>query len=429
MLLSYSIKNWKSIKEKITLDLRAKSIKDHIQNKNHLLDGNILPISVIYGPNGGGKSSIMESISFFVNDILKNFLYRKDLLTNNNYLENISFLLKHIKNVKTKYEPIDLEFNFLRNDGSIFNYQISIQNSINNKFNFSYEKLSIYKNKKEIRLLKMEKNQTSFFNNLAFAPIDKLKNFGPHIPLIFSLYDSYDYKEIKELIEEHFLNIQTIHNVTLSEQIDPDTKYIAKGFNFNAYYIATEIKEIFDEYKKEFLGVIKKIDSNIVDIRIDDLGTKEYSIYIARRFEFGEIKEIPFILESYGFREIFILLLMFLSGTKKNSIFVVDELDSHLHTKVLRYLIGLFTNQKGTKSQLIYTSHDTPTLDKNLFRRDEIYFVELNESNFTDLVSLYDFGKSIRNNQSYEKQYLDEKIGFIPYIDYSEDENSNKNRI
>ena len=93
MLLSYSIKNWKSIKEKITLDLRAKSIKDHIQNKNHLLDGNILPISVIYGPNGGGKSSIMESISFFVNDILKNFLYRKDLLTNNNYLENISFLL------------------------------------------------------------------------------------------------------------------------------------------------------------------------------------------------------------------------------------------------------------------------------------------------------------------------------------------------
>lgn len=90
----------------------------------------------------------------------------------------------------------------------------------------------------------------------------------------------------------------------------------------------------------------------------------------------------------------------------KNSIFIVDELDSHLHTKILRYLIRLFAHQKGTKSQLIYTSHDTPTLDKDLFRRDEIYFVELNESNFTDLVSLYDFGKSIKNNESYKKNNI-----------------------
>ena len=62
MLLSYSIKNWKSIREKCTIDFKAKSIKDHQDNKYHLLDNSILPIVVIYGPNGGGKSNFIDSI-------------------------------------------------------------------------------------------------------------------------------------------------------------------------------------------------------------------------------------------------------------------------------------------------------------------------------------------------------------------------------
>lgn len=62
MLLTYSVKNFKSIKNKSTIDFQSKSIKEH---KEHLINNDILPIISIYGPNGGGKSCIIESIIWF----------------------------------------------------------------------------------------------------------------------------------------------------------------------------------------------------------------------------------------------------------------------------------------------------------------------------------------------------------------------------
>ena len=177
-----------------------------------------------------------------------------------------------------------------------------------------------------------------------------------------------------------------------------------------------------NENKKEFLSIFKHLDLNIVDFiieerKLNEYVASEYVIIIEKQSEFGQLKRIPFELESCGTQEIFLLALIFLENIKKDALFIIDELDSHLHTKILRYIIKWFTNQQNTNAQLIYTSHDMPTLDSSLFRRDEIYFAAINELYFTDLVSLYDFGDSVRNTQSYQKIYLDGKIGFDPYIE------------
>lgn len=163
---------------------------------------------------------------------------------------------------------------------------------------------------------------------------------------------------------------------------------------------------------------MQSLDINITGIDIQEKGNNIYSIFVQKKCAFGE-KQLPFDLESCGTKEIFQLILLFLKNNNENCIYFIDELDSHLHTKILRYFIKLFTSQKQTKSQLIYTSHDMPTLDKELFRRDEIYFAALNESYFTDLISLYEFGDAVRPTQSYSNIYLSSKIGYDPYIDYS----------
>jgi AAA15 family ATPase/GTPase len=59
MLLNYSIENYKSIKEKETINFLAKPLKQH---EEHLLNEKILPVIALYGPNGGGKTAILESI-------------------------------------------------------------------------------------------------------------------------------------------------------------------------------------------------------------------------------------------------------------------------------------------------------------------------------------------------------------------------------
>ena len=101
--------------------------------------------------------------------------------------------------------------------------------------------------------------------------------------------------------------------------------------------------------------------------------------------------------------------------------YIVDELDAKIHPKLLEYIISLFTNRNvNTKgAQLIFTSHDMYTLSKDVFRRDEVYFVakDLNDSTFC--YSLVDIknekNAKERNDSSYSKRYLEGKYGADPH--------------
>ena len=108
----------------------------------------------------------------------------------------------------------------------------------------------------------------------------------------------------------------------------------------------------------------------------------------------------------------------FIQGLHNQEIFIIDELDSALHTNLLKYIIKLFNSHTFNKgSQLIYTSHDISTLNKENFRRDQIYFCAMNESYFSNVISLKDIGA--RNDDVFSKQYLEGKYGYDPYIDFS----------
>ena len=77
-------------------------------------------------------------------------------------------------------------------------------------------------------------------------------------------------------------------------------------------------------------------------------------------------------------------------------------------------------NKKG--AQLIFTSHDLSTMNSEVFRRDEIWFTEKEQSGVSTLYSLADFvdedGSKIRKDESYEKNYLLGKYGAIPTLKY-----------
>lgn len=75
-------------------------------------------------------------------------------------------------------------------------------------------------------------------------------------------------------------------------------------------------------------------------------------------------------------------------------------------------------------AQLIFDTHNPIFLNSNLFRRDEIKFVERDEDNFkSDLYSLSDFGTSgtsgVRKNEDYMKNYFISRYGAISDIDFS----------
>ena len=89
---------------------------------------------------------------------------------------------------------------------------------------------------------------------------------------------------------------------------------------------------------------------------------------------------------------------------------------------LLKYLIMTFSNMEKNKkgAQLIFTSHDLSTMNSEVFRRDEIWFVAKGNRQNSKLYSLVEFknkkGESVRKDAKFDKQYLEGKYGADPYL-------------
>jgi hypothetical protein len=120
--------------------------------------------------------------------------------------------------------------------------------------------------------------------------------------------------------------------------------------------------------------------------------------------------------ESMGTRNLLFLTGPVLEILDKGMVLVVDELGSSLHPLLVRRLVELFQNSRFNKkgAQLIFTSHDTSLLDQDLFRRDQIWFVEKDRDQASKLYPLSDF--SPRKNEALERGYLMGRYGALPFL-------------
>ena len=94
-------------------------------------------------------------------------------------------------------------------------------------------------------------------------------------------------------------------------------------------------------------------------------------------------------------------------------VYVIDEMERSLHPKLTQHLIELFSEvHKNDDVQLIITTHEASIMDQNLFRRDEIWFVERDANNVSSLYSLDRFKE--RYDKRLSKSYLDGRYGAVP---------------
>lgn len=128
--------------------------------------------------------------------------------------------------------------------------------------------------------------------------------------------------------------------------------------------------------------------------------------------------------ESAGTNRLFDIIYLILLSLENGSPIVIDELDRALHPLLTKYIIELFNNDKTNPrgAQLIFTTHDTNLLSSKTFRRDQIWFVEKDKMESSDLFCLAEFkdadGVKVRNDRSFEKDYIQGKYGAIPYLNY-----------
>jgi energy-coupling factor transporter ATP-binding protein EcfA2 len=124
---------------------------------------------------------------------------------------------------------------------------------------------------------------------------------------------------------------------------------------------------------------------------------------------------LPMKEESDGTRRLLNLLPALYGLTQQELVFVIDELDRSMHPHLSYAFLKFFLESTPRVShQLILTTHETHLLNSELLRRDEVWFVEKNQEQKSQLYSLVDF--KLRDDIPWERGYLQGRFGAIPFI-------------
>jgi hypothetical protein len=120
--------------------------------------------------------------------------------------------------------------------------------------------------------------------------------------------------------------------------------------------------------------------------------------------------------ESTGTRRFFSLVGPWADILDHGYTVFIDEIEASLHPILVRELLKLLFSETGNRkgAQVIFTTHNTVLLDRNLIRRDQIWFTEKSQNGATSLYPLTDYRP--RNKEALEKGYLLGRYGAIPFI-------------
>ncbi|NOX45474.1 MAG: AAA family ATPase, partial [Chlorobi bacterium] len=103
-------------------------------------------------------------------------------------------------------------------------------------------------------------------------------------------------------------------------------------------------------------------------------------------------------------------------------VYLIDEIDRSMHPILTKGILDYFLNQLiFSKGQLIVTTHESNLLDLEMFRKDEIWFVEKNQFGSSSFYSLLEFKP--RADKDIKKGYLNGRFGAIPFLSNSKDLN------
>lgn len=402
MLIRFSFKNFKSFKNENSLDMEATSLKEHEYNVAKTDYGEYLKVSAIYGANASGKTNVLQAFDYM----------KKRILVSDDSKKNSPIDEENIYSFMINNDPIALEVEILAKNNKIYKYGFEVlKDTIISEWLFEKRVNKFY------AIFERENNNVSMKPN----KISDLVNIDERT-LFLNIYSKIDRNN------EDFSNVYDWF---------VNSMYLDLGNpNFERFINnRVSLKILSDEnYKKELLKFIKTFDSGIEGIKTtpDSIEAVKSNngiidIEVIHRGENGELKALPFYLESNGTRKMFHLFDFFMDALKNGMVLFVDELDAKLHPLLTRYIINLFHNSDTNKSngQLIYSTHDTVNLNKETFRRDEIWFAEKDKDGISEIYALSDYileddknaGKKVRNDATYNKDYLTGRYGAIPVLE------------
>lgn len=410
MLLDFRIKNFRGLRDEQILSLVASSDKE-LQEENTTPTGiKAAPYSLnsatIYGPNAGGKTTLILALLS-----MKEIILQSASFTPQRKLYADPFLLDD----SYKNEPTSFEINFIR-DGVRYEYGFSCTSE-----KVISEYLDVYV---------LAQPQRWFKRTLV----------GNEYHYTFSNHFKGQKKSWQNQTRPNALFLSTAVQLN-SEQLYPVFDFfqnkliiIARLPYNHELHPLMEVLYESESRRQEVSAFLRSADISIDAIDIIKLENPEgngndpgknnyyYDILFRHKTDKGQAT-FSLLDESLGTRNLFSLIPFMQVSLENGHTMVVDELDSSLHPLVVRKLVQIF-NSKDTNpfgAQLIFTTHDTSLLQgvgNTLLRRDQIWFVEKDDDQATTLYSLAEF--STRKGEAFERGYFQGRYGGLPNVYFNE---------
>lgn len=429
MLLKFKTKNYKSFKEELIFSLipapKQKGLDYSILHKQvGIKKYEALSSAIIYGCNAAGKTNIIGAIDTFKNIVLRGNIRNFDI----NGIANIaSSRLELIpNNTYEKSVPVQFEIEFIES-GHLIDYSFTADLGCFLDYNYDRKIIS--------EALKV--NETLLFNR-------KCKELTLGDSKKVEQYFSSDYTKNSTLLKtiaenslrknELFLTngFKAILSSKIAELI---SEWLTKKLIVLYRYNTTDVVKQYPNFPQQTLLVEKKISeaAKLFGINSNDLGYMvdgtEHESELCSVFYNNE--NVPTVLqaelfESYGTIRFINMFPIIADAIEHGKTIIADEFDASIHPMALMSIINLFHNDEINKNmaQLVFNTHNPIFLNPNLFRRDEIKFVEREEENHISRhYSLSDFetvGKrGTRKNEDYMKNYFVDRYGAIKDIDFT----------
>ncbi|KZL50624.1 AAA family ATPase [Nodularia spumigena] len=422
MLIEFSIGNYRSFKDKVTFSMVAANIvaKDPKidENNTFAVDDKLtlLKSAAIYGANASGKSNLAKAISF-----MKWFMINSSKETQST--EEIGVEPFRLS-TETETEPSLFEIVFLL-DGKKYRYgfEATQQRVIS-------EWLFYVPNKRETRIFERNfEESTEIFNISKIFKGGGIDSKTRHNALFLSVAAQFNVEIAEKILDWLTRKLKIISG--LDDISDYTVSYLAEG-NDNRSDIIQLIKKLdlgireitvketeirlnslplpedtSEELKKMIVksGIVKATLIKTVHQKFDSQGN-HISLELFDLYEH----------ESEGTQKIVSIAGILVDTFKNGDVLIFDEFDARLHPLITKAIVEIFNSQETNynNAQLIFMTHDTNLLSNKLFRRDQIWFTEKNKYGATDLYSLVEY--PIRNDASFENDYIQGKYGAIPFI-------------
>lgn len=392
MLIEFTVGNFHSFKDPVTLSMVAAKIKARNesvnQNNTIVIDDKLtlLTSAAIYGANASGKSNLIKALAFMRGFVLNSF---KETQANEK-INVVPFRL----NTESEKLPSLFQMVFLV-DQVVYRYGFEVDCE-----RVVTEWLFYSPRRQEVKLFVREGDE--FQVSRAFKGGNITKKLTRPNALFLSVAAQFN----NELAIKLLAWFEAIRLISGLDDSDYGT-YTAQKFSED------------ERYRAEILRIIRRSAVDIKDVIPGKEGIASFKT--AHSHWDGDEKSesdtlFNFWDESEGTQKLFFISGPIVDALLNGTVLIIDEIDARFHPHLTHSLVQLF-NSKATnpkQAQLIFATHDTHLLSNKFFRRDQIWFIDKDRQDSSCLYSLVEI--KVRNDASFENDYLQDRYGAIPYL-------------